>query len=33
MTNVDVTRVRGVTRSARRWEGVGFDSRPKPRHS
>ncbi len=30
------TRVRGVTRgvvSARRWEGDGFDARPKSRHS
>ncbi len=28
-----VTRVRGISRSvsARRWEGVGFDVRPKPR--
>ena len=30
----NITRVRGITRSvsARRWEGDGFDARPKPRH-
>ncbi len=29
-----MTRVRGITHSvsARRWEGDGFDARPKPRH-